>query len=85
MVSEVCVDVDFNIGRCPVREREGYKEFLDRTFQEIDDLEAESKKHPILNALRDYGLTMAEATRLYYKRGMTGQQFLDAIKAHKER
>jgi hypothetical protein len=77
--------VDLNIGGTPVRDREGYKEFLDRTFQEIDDLEAESNKYPILNAVRDYGLTMAEAARLYYKRGMTGRQFLDAIKAHKER
>jgi hypothetical protein len=73
------------LGGIAVRDRDGYKEFLDRTFQEIDDLEAESNKHPILNGVRDYGLTMAEATRLYYKRGMTGRQFLDAIKAHKVR
>ena len=67
-----------------MRENDGYQDFVDRTFREIDDLESESKQHPILNALREYGLTLAEAGRRYYKRGMTGREFLEAIRTDHE-
>jgi hypothetical protein len=64
---------------CPtgyaMRETDEYKAFVDRIFEQIADLEAESNKYPIQNALRDYGLTMAEATRLYYKRGILANSF----------
>ena len=67
-----------------MRKQEGYEDFVNRTFREIDDLESESKQHPILNALREYGLTLQEAARRYYKRGMTSSEFLEAVKADHE-
>jgi hypothetical protein len=71
--------------RYVMRKTDDYTTFVNRTFEQITDLETESNKHPIRYALRDYGLTMAEATRLYYRRGMSGKQFLDAIKADREK
>lgn len=68
-----------------MRVRNGYRDFVDKTFREIDDLEKESKKHPLLNALRECGLTLQEAGRRYYKRGMSSRQFLEAIKADREK
>ncbi len=67
-----------------MRQRDGYRDFVDRTFREIDDLENESKQHPLLNALREYGLTLQEAGQRYYKRGMTSRELLEAIKADHE-
>ena len=64
---------------------DGYRQFVDKTFQELADLEAESKKHPLLKFLSEYGLTMSEAGRLYYKKGMSSRQLMDAIKADRRK
>jgi hypothetical protein len=69
-----------------MRDKTGvYREFVDRIFREIDDLETESKKHPLLSVLREYGLTMDEATRLYYKKGMTARQLIEAIRTDRDK
>jgi hypothetical protein len=65
----------------PVRKQDGYKDFQEQVFQEISDLETEGKKYPITATAHEYGLTLDEAARLYYKPGMTGKQFLDAMNA----
>ena len=62
-----------------------YRKFQDMIFQEIADLEAEGSRLPITMAVQEYGLTLDEAARLYYQPGMTGQQFLDAIKADRQK
>jgi hypothetical protein len=62
-----------------------YRQFVDKTFQELDDLEAESRRHPLNDLLREYRLTMAQATRLYYKKGMTGRQLMEAIRTDREK
>jgi hypothetical protein len=72
------------LGGMAVRKKDGYTDFVNRTFQEIDDLESESKGHPLVNALREYGLTLQEAALRYYKRGMTSNELLEAVKADHE-
>ncbi len=42
------------------------------------------REKDVLNALREYGLTLAEAGRRYYKRGMTGREFLEAMRTDHE-
>ena len=69
------------LGGMAVRKKDGYTNFVNRTFREIEDLESESKRHPLVNALREYGLTLQEAARRYYKHGMSASQFLEAVKA----
>jgi hypothetical protein len=66
-----------------MRRKDGYRDFQDQIFQEIGDLESERNKYILTANAREYGLTLNEAARLYYKPGMTGQQFLDAMKAQK--
>jgi hypothetical protein len=63
----------------------GYKIFQDKIFREITDLDAEHDKFSLLNAVREYGLTWDEACKLYFRPGMNGQQFLEAMKADREK
>jgi hypothetical protein len=63
--------------------QDGYEDFQDQIFREIADLESERNKHILTATAHEYGLTLQEAARLYYEPGMTGQQFLDALEAHK--
>jgi len=64
-----------------VRKQSTYKDFQDQIFREIVELESESKKNIISKTCREFGLTLNEAARLYYKPGMSGQQFLDAVRS----
>jgi hypothetical protein len=62
-----------------MREKDEYRDFPD---QEINDLESE---YILTATAHEYGVTLDEAARLYYKPGMTGQQLHDALKAHREK
>jgi hypothetical protein len=64
-----------------VSKQDSYQDFQDQVFQEISDLETDGKKYPVTAIAHEYGLTLNEAARLYYKPGMTGEQFLDAMRA----
>jgi hypothetical protein len=68
-----------------MRKKDGYRDFQEQIFQEIGDLESERNKYILTATAHEYGLTLDAAARRYYKPGMTGQQFLDAMKAQREK
>jgi hypothetical protein len=68
-----------------MREKDEDRDFQDRVFREITDLESERNEYVLTATAHEYGMTLDEAARLYYKPGMTGQQLHDAMSAHREK
>ena len=65
--------------------KNSYGDFQDQIFREIDDIQSERNRYILAATCREFGLTFDEAVRLYYKQGMTGQQFLDALRTSREK
>jgi hypothetical protein len=73
-----------------MRTKDSYEDFLDRMFQEIDDLAdlqkqiANENAAPFLNAAKALGLSVEEALTVY-RDGMNGQQLADAMKSMRKK